>query len=188
MKNSPTTKAAGITSAAVQRATGKSWDEWFAALDKARAAEQKWNHTAIARHLYDKLKCSGWWSQMIANGYEQVRGLRVKHQMSDGFKINKSATIAAPVAKVYALWADPKARSGWLNASNLVIRKATPNKSLRITWADGKTHVEALFHRKAPSKCMVVVQHSKLANAKTAERMKAYWGGKLSRLKDRIES
>ena len=44
----------------------------------------KWPHKEIASFLHDQ-DCGDWWSQMVAVGYEQARGLRVKHQTADGF-------------------------------------------------------------------------------------------------------
>ena len=67
---------AGISSAAVAKATGYGWDYWLKVLDKAGAASLP--HRDIARMLYDKLGLrKSWWAQMIAVGYEQARGLRL---------------------------------------------------------------------------------------------------------------
>ena len=73
---------AGISADAVRAKTGKGWAEWFAVLDQAGAA--KWPHKEIASFLHEQ-ECGDWWSQMVAVGYEQARGLRVKHQTADGF-------------------------------------------------------------------------------------------------------
>jgi hypothetical protein len=67
---------------------------------------------------------------------------------------------------------------------DFVVRKATRNKSLRITWVDGQTSVEVLFYAKGKSKSQVVVQHSQLSDAKAAERMKGYWSEQLARLQE----
>jgi hypothetical protein len=67
-------KVAGISDAAVQAKTGKTWPEWLALLDRAGA--RKMNHQEIASYLHDELGCSGWWSQMVTVGYEQARGMR----------------------------------------------------------------------------------------------------------------
>ncbi len=67
---------------AVKAKTGKVWKEWFKILDAAGA--KKMTHTEIARHLYGKCKVPGWWSQMVANQYEQERGLRAARQDTNG--------------------------------------------------------------------------------------------------------
>jgi hypothetical protein len=50
------------------------------------------------------------------------------------------------------------------------------------------THVEALFYAKDTRKSQVSVQHSKLADADEAARMQAYWGERLEKLKELLES
>ncbi|MDO8749930.1 MAG: SRPBCC domain-containing protein [Dehalococcoidia bacterium] len=77
---------------------------------------------------------------------------------------------------------DCRDRRRWLLYDTFTIRKATHGKSIRITWGDGKTNVEVLFNSKGDSKCQVVVQHNKLADADQAEVMKSYWREALSRL------
>jgi hypothetical protein len=42
------------------------------------------------------------------------------------------------------------------------------------------------FYLKDPKKSQVVVQHSKLPDARTAKRMKAYWSNALDRLQDNV--
>src|SRR5919199_6695774 len=86
---------AGISSEAVRAKTGKGWAEWFAVLDKAGAA--KWPHKQIASFLHEQ-ECGDWWSQMVAVGYEQARGLRGKHQAGGGFPARARKTVAGPPA------------------------------------------------------------------------------------------
>ena len=74
----------------------------------------------------------------------------------------------------------------WL-PSNFRIRKATANKSLRLTWEDGQTSVTATFIPKSSGKCQVVAQHSKLPDAKAAAKMKKFWAEALDRLKEFLE-
>ena len=82
-------------------------------------------------------------------------------------------------------WEDSEV--AWLEEDDLAIRTATPNKSLRATWKDGKTSLEIAFVQKAANKSQVVVQHSKLPDAKTAAKMKTYWRTKLDRLRAALE-
>ena len=168
---------------AVYRTTGRSWQEWFAILDAAGAINMK--HKEIAQCLYQKLRVSAWWSQMITVTYEQERGLRDKHQKSDGYAISVSKVVPGPVDVLYNFWSDEKKRKRWLTEkqkASLTIRKSTLNKSMRIIWGDGKTHVEANFYDKGGFKSQITVQHSKLSNSAMAESMKAYWKKALHRL------
>lgn len=179
-------KAEGIGNEAVQKRTGKTWDEWFANLDRSGARKMK--HPEIAVMLHEKLGCSGWWSQMITVGYEQARGMREKHQKPEGYQISRSKTLAAPIAAAYKAWTDTRQRDRWLAETGFTVRKANINKSLRITWKDGKTSVEVFFCPKGPGNTQVVVQHSRLADARQAERAKAYWCKQLEKLQGFLET
>jgi Activator of Hsp90 ATPase homolog 1-like protein len=179
-------KTAGISDHAVQTKTGKTWAEWCAVLDKAGAA--KWPHKQIAAYLHEELGVSGWWSQMVTVGYEQARGLREKHQVSGGFQISRSKTLAASVSAAFKAWQDTKQRKRWLADPDFTIRKATADRNIRATWIDGRTNVEVYFDPKGKDKCQVVVQHNKLPDAKAGERMKKYWCEQLDALKDVLEN
>jgi uncharacterized protein YndB with AHSA1/START domain len=175
-------KAAGISSEAAMAKTGKSLDDWFALLDKAGAAD--WPHKDIAAHLHSEFGCPSWWRQMIAVGYEQARGLRVKNQGGSGdFTANASKTIAVPVEALYKSWTDPDRLTLWLpDSAQMTVRKATPNKSIRITWIDGRSSVDVFFWIKGESKSQVAVQHNKLETPEEVARWKTYWSEALSRL------
>jgi uncharacterized protein YndB with AHSA1/START domain len=175
-----------MSDAAVEARTGKTWAEWFKILDAGGA--RKLRHKEIAKYLYQQYKLSGWWSQMVTVTYEQARGLRQKHEKPGGFEISVCRTIDAPVARAFRAWEDVNQRRHWLKDAAFTIRRATPAKTLRITWVDGKTHVEANFSPKGDGKCQVVAQHSRLSDAKHAERMKKYWAVQLGRLKDVLEA
>ncbi len=117
----------------------------------------------------------------MANGYEQIRGMRDKHQMPEGYQISVSKTFLVPLERLYASWGDAQIRNGWLSES-ITVRKATENRSMRITWSESKTCLEVNFYPKGESKSQAVVQHSKLADSEQAERMKLYWKEALERL------
>lgn len=173
------TLIAGISTEAVRAKTGKGWAEWIAILDEAGAKEMA--HKDIAIYLSQKQGVPDWWSQMVTVGYEQARGLRGKHQKPEGYQISRSKTMAAPAAQLYAAWADKRKRARWLKDA-LTIRTATPDKSLRILWGDGQTSLDVSFYPKGEGKCQVVVQHSKIVNAKAAEKLKVYWAEALEAL------
>jgi uncharacterized protein YndB with AHSA1/START domain len=168
----------------VKAKTGRTWNEWFKILDADGA--KNLNHQEIVALLNKKHSVGPWWQQMVTVTYEQARGLREQHQKPEGYEISVSRTIEAPIRKAFKTWTDEKMRKAWL-PSNLTIRKATANKSLRINWEDGKTSVAASFIPKGAGKCQVVAQHSKLPDAKTAAKMKSFWADALDRLKTMIE-
>jgi hypothetical protein len=180
-----TDKIAGIGTDAVKAKTGKGWAEWLKILDKAGA--KKMNHAGIAHHLHEKLGVSGWWCQMVTVGYEQARGLRVAHQTTKGFEISKSITIAVPAKTLFEAFKNEKIRSRWLPEKGVVIRKATPFKSMRVNWPDGKTLLSINFYPKGVGKSQIVVQHLKLANAIEAKQKQSYWSKALDKLKNLME-
>jgi uncharacterized protein YndB with AHSA1/START domain len=184
----PPDKLNGISSAAVEKATGKTWTQWLRVLDKAGAGSMP--HKEIALYLAERHGVGDWWSQMVTVGYEQARGLRQKHQKPDGFEVSSSKTVNAPVADLFAAFQDPRRRVKWLSGATLEIRKATPAKSLRITWdpAGAASTISADFYVKGPGKSSVSLSHGKLASAAEARRMKAFWAARLAALKAVLES
>ncbi|MHC4180396.1 MAG: hypothetical protein ACYSWU_23075, partial [Planctomycetota bacterium] len=63
----------------------------------------------------------------------------------------------------------------------MMIRKKTPEKSMRVTWADG-TSVEIYFWSKGKSRSQVQIQHRRLTRKADAEAMKAFWTERLTAL------
>lgn len=186
MKKAAGKKGAGISDEAVQARTGKTWQQWFKILDAGGA--KKMSHSEIATYLYEKHEVPGWWAQMVTVGYEQARGMREKHQKPSGYEISTSKTVVVPLSELFRAWEDKQALGRWLKDSGFTVRKATANKSMRITWVDGKTSLDVNFYPKGNGKSLVAVQHGKLADARAAERMKAYWGEQLDRLKAALET
>ena len=180
-------RVARIGRDAVRARTGKTWSQWFRILDRAGAGNM--SHRDIARHLGRRVPGIGmWWHQMVTVGYEQARGLREKHQRRDGYGISGSRTVAAPGSALFKAWNDARARRQWLPGERLVIRKPTTGKSMRIAWSDGTTRVEVLLSPKGPGRCQVVVDHTRLKDAKAARRMKTYWRRRLDRLQEILEA
>lgn len=175
------TKGPRMSDEAVKAKTGKTWKEWFAILDKAGA--RTLTHQEIVKLLNTTHGVGRWWQQMVTVTYEQQRGLRDQHQKPKGYEISISRTIGVSLTKLYKIVATEKSRTQWLTEEGLVVRKATPNKSLRVTWKDGKTSLEIAFAAKGDQKSQIVVQHSKLPDAKAAAKMKTYWGKALDRLR-----
>lgn len=180
-----TSRTGGISDEAVRKATGKTWVQWLKLLDSAGC--KKLGHKEIVAVISERCpEIGGWWTQMVTVGYEQARGLRQKHEKPEGFEIGASKTINVRIGKAFEAWTNERTRAKWLDEP-IEIRKATKDKSVRITWSDGKTHVEVNFWDKGPAKCQVAVQHRKLKNAKDAEAKKNFWAARLVELKDVLE-
>jgi hypothetical protein len=173
-------KIAGMSDEAVKAKTGRNWKEWVELLDKVGAT--KMTHTAIATHLYDKHKVPGWWCQMVAVGYERIRGLRARGQGRDGkWEASKSKTFAVPIEELFEAWQSAKTRARWL-PEKLTVRRATPHKSMRISMPDG-SNVELYFLSKG-EKSIVGVQHTKLASKADADERKKFWAERLATLSE----
>jgi len=142
--------------------------------------------------------------------YEQERGLREKHQKSDGsYVICVSKVLPVSINTLYEFWSDGNRRNQWLTHENyntvtITISKTTMNKSMHIVWNEikkkittnnsrnnhnnknkYKTRVDVNFYDKGTSKSQVVIQHSKhskLTNLNEVEKMRSYWKKAVERL------
>jgi hypothetical protein len=160
--------------------TGKPWAEWFKILDKAGA--KKWQHKEIFEYLYEKHKAPGWWSQMVAVGYEHERGIRQKFQdCNGGFAANASRTMNAAPKDAFRAWADEKLRQRWLPGAKIEITTATPRKSLRAKW-NADTRLSVYFYKVGTAKTRVVTDHMKLSSSTDVLKMKSYWTDALERM------
>ncbi|MBM4183026.1 MAG: hypothetical protein FJ207_02240 [Gemmatimonadetes bacterium] len=178
-------KLAGMSDQKVEKATGKTWTAWAAALDGVGAAA--WEHRAIADHLREVHGVPDWWTQMVTVGYERLRGLRDVGQRRGGsYEVNKSKTLAVPVADVFDAFADTRRRKKWLPDLALRVTTATKPKSIRMR-LDDDSRLEAYFMAKGPARASVSVQHRKLVDRETAERTRTFWTERLEVLKGLLE-
>ncbi|RPI30058.1 MAG: DUF4287 domain-containing protein [Chloroflexota bacterium] len=164
----------------VKAKTGKDWQTWFEILDAAGAKQM--SHKEIVAFLVREYQVGSWWQQMLTVTYEQARGLRQKHEVTDGYQISRSKTIPAGVERVYAACFDDSQRLSWLADPGVTIRNSTAGKVVRFDWVDGHSRVDISFLKKGPEKTQVTIQHNRLADAQQAEEMKTYWAEALSRL------
>ena len=169
---------AGLSDASVMKQTGRTWAEWLRILDATGAAEK--SHRDIAAHI-SSLGTPSWWSQMVAVGYERIRGLRDRGQQRDGgYNASRSRTFNVSVEQLFKAFADARARKRWLDVK-VTVRSATQPKRMRVTWPDG-TNVVIGFIAKTSSKSVVAVAHERLPTKSAAEAMKKAWGEHFDRL------
>lgn len=189
-------KLGGISSAAVERATGCTWEKWIKALDHAGCASM--THARIAEIAHTKFGAGDWWSQMVTVGYEQAKGVRKPNQKADGFSASVSRTIAAPASQLTDAFADDVLRAKWLARAPLEIRTVRKGKSVRGRWpapragragfnpkglgAGGSSIIAVWITPKGSSKAVVQIQHDRLGAEADVARAKKFWGGALDRL------
>jgi hypothetical protein len=171
---------AGISDVVIKAKTGCTWERWVRALDHVEA--NTWPHREIARYIHEKYRTPSWWTQTVTVGYERIKGLRTIGQSRDGgFNANKSRTYGVPLPRLYRAFRDKRARAEWLPEIDLVVRTATRDKYLRITWPDG-TSVDAGFLRKGPGKSQVAIAHRDFPDKAAAQRGKQFWAERLDAL------
>ena len=170
----------GVSDAAVQRATGKSWDEWFALLDAWQGTTH--SHTEIARHVHEAYGIDGWWAQSVTVGYERARGMRALHERPDGFSMNASKTFAVPVERLFAAFVEQEERERWLEAVELRARTSQPHKSARFDVLPGETRLAVTFIAKGPAKAVAQLQQDRLTSAEGVTHWKALWKEQLAHL------
>lgn len=173
-------KLAGFSDQSVKKATGCTWERWVKALDSVHGEEM--SHRELADYIHEKFHTSDWWTQMVAVGYERIRGLRAQGQRRNGeWEVSKSKTITVPAKKLFAAFKTPRGRAKWLAGAKLTVRTALPEKSIRVRWEDG-TPVDILFTRRGDSKSQVAIQHRRLPTKADADRMRAFWTERLEAL------
>lgn len=118
---------------AMQRATGRTHEQWRAVLSEAGA--MAWSHPEIARHLVEVHGLDGWWAQGVTVDFEQACKGRLPGQRADGtFSTQKTATIPGEPLDALALVATlVTARHGEPHGQNL--GASMPNVRWRL--ADG---------------------------------------------------
>lgn len=170
----------GVSDAAVQRSTGKVWDEWFAILDAWNGTAK--THTEIARYLHEAYGVDGWWAQNVTVGYERARGMRALHERPDGFSANASKTFPVPVERLFAAIVADEERSRWMSDIALRRRTSQPNKSARFDILPGDLRLSAYFTDKGADKSSVQLQQERLPDAAAVEQWKTVWKAQLAHL------
>lgn len=178
-------KLAGMSDAAVRRATGKRWPEWADYLDGHHA--YTWEHKAIAAHIDESFDCGGWWAQTVTVGYERFRGLRdFGQRRGGGYDVNKSRTVRVSVSRLWAAFELPDERTAWMGDTAVDFHRQTPTKSMRGSLPDG-TKVDVYFTEKAPDKSSVSIQHRGLPDRAAADASRDAWGEHLDRLVEHLD-
>jgi hypothetical protein len=168
---------------AVKSRTGKDWDSWFRLLDETGATNL--DHRAIAKLLQEEHGVPGWWSQMVTVEYERARGRRVRYQVSDGYSVSVSKTIATPLSKLYAATASAAKRKAWFPKGKFTPSSQTKDKYFRGNWNESG-RLEIGFYAKGRGKSQIALAVSKLAKKVDVERERKAWKVALVRLQEML--
>jgi hypothetical protein len=170
----------GMSDEAIQRATGKTWDELFLRLDEWGATQR--THPEIAVFAEQEFAINGWWAQNVTVGYERARGMRKVNERVDGFSVNASRTFNVPVERLYAALAEDDQRSRWLEPELIRVRTTTANKAWRCEIVSDASRVEFRLTAKTPEKTSVAMEHSRLSSEEDVSTWRAFWKDHLDRL------
>jgi hypothetical protein len=172
-----------MTDAGIKSRTGKGWDQWFAALDKAGAA--KLDHKGITAILTTRMKVGPWWSQMIAVSYERARGIRAMNQKCDGeFSVSVSKTLPVDLSTLYEAVADDKLRAKWFPKGAFKVSSQTKDKYFRGAWGKDGARLEIGFYAKGEGKAQIALQANKLSGGDAVEGERAKWKKAMEKLAD----
>jgi hypothetical protein len=168
-----------MSDASVKAKTGRDWPSWFGALDKAGAA--KLNHTQIAQHIADEYGIPGWWCQQVTVEYERARGLRERHQTTDGYSVGISKTVATSLAKLYEATANSAKRKKWFPKGKFELSSQTKDKYFRGSWNDS-ARIEIGFYAKGENKAQIAIQVNRLAKKAEVESQRELWKAAVAKL------
>ncbi len=173
---------------AIERATGRDWDEWCDLIDAWPGNDR--GHGAIAAHIAEVYGIEGWWGQGVTVGYERITGRRVVNQMSDGtFSAGKSRTCAVDIETLRSMIVDPDERAVLFPGLETTLRSKPTSKALRVGIAvDGEPVGSALFSftPKADGRAVINVSHDALPDTAAVERWKPYWADWLTAIDDAL--
>jgi hypothetical protein len=174
-----------VSDEVIRRRTGRGWEEWLDLLDEWGAVERP--HREIARWLAAEHGIDGWSAQSVTVSYERARELRAVGERPDGFSVTAQKTVAVPVDRLFEAFVDESLRTRWLPDGELRERTAAKPKSARFDWGDGETRVIVGFTARDEAKSVVALEHARLPDAESAERMRAFWRERVSALKETLE-
>ncbi len=164
-----------MSDTAITAKTGKGWEAWFAALDKAGAA--KLDHKAIALLLTGKMGLGDWHGQMVSVSYERARGIRAANQKCDGeFSVSVTRVFDAPLSRLFMT----ATKGGWFPRGKFEETSRTRDKYWRGKW-NGAGRLSIGFYAKG-QKAQIAIDSGKLADAAIVEKERAAWKKALFKL------
>jgi hypothetical protein len=175
---------------AVERATGRSWDEWLEYMSGIGADGLSHHEIAAAliQELDGKVDNLGWWAQATAVAYEQYVGRRVPGQRPDGtFQTSVSRSTSLDMAALMQAWtAFAATDEGILNL--IAGDPRVSGTANRITWRAKARDGAAIVVISEPKKdgtASLVAQHNGAATLERNLEVKEIWAATLDRFASR---
>ena len=186
-------------------ATGRTLTEWHEQIDGRGGVEL--SRREIGDWLVGQLRIDPWWSATITHEYELARGAVEEDGKPKGYTICATKSVKADAAACYGAFASAAALDGWFgprhdarieegghwrnaDGNQATVRKATPGKTIRLTWEDAgltmPTPVEIKFVL-GGGKTTVMVTIERLQTRAEADGYRRAWGEALERLKQTVE-
>ncbi len=167
--------------AAVIRATGRAWSDWYAILDGRGARSLR--HASIARLLREEYGVPAWWSQSVTVEYEKHIGRRETGQRESGeFTASASRTVAGTPDEVFERWLALAHDGDGEIALDGVLLEEEPGISRTEKWrywrarlADGSKATVSVTAKRGGEASVVGVEHGGLRGRAEADRWKAFW-------------
>lgn len=193
----------GTSAEAVAAATGRTWAEWFRALDDAGAKGM--DHKGIVAWLRrDGGLAHAWWQQHVTVEYEKARGKRaaVGETADAGFQVGAQRTFPFSAERAWALLTTRPGRDLWLGTvDHLPLEKGTRFETaegtsgeirvvrfgtrIRLMWRprewDGASTLQVHVTSKG-ERCAIAFHHERLQDAGTRAEMRDRWRGVLDAL------
>lgn len=136
--------------------------------------------------LSSRHRMPAWWSQMVAVEYERARGLRERHQGSDGFSVAISRTLSTRLPHLYEVTSRAGERRKWFPQGEFELSSHTRDKYLRGRWKQG-TRVDIGFYARGAARSQIAVQVSRLPKKADVEPTRARWKAALTKLQHLLD-
>lgn len=168
---------------AIQKNTGRGWDEWVALIDAGPGREA--GHTAIAAWTRDEHGVGAWWAQSVTVGYERITGIRLPGEMPDGtFTVSRTRVLDLDAADFRAALLDGERRAELVPDVTTTLRSKATAKSLRFdaTRAGDAVGIVAFALDPVKDRTRLTVTHEKLPTPDDGEQWKQTWADWLASL------
>lgn len=196
-----------VSSASVEKATGRTWDEWIEILDKRGATML--THKEIVAFLTKRYRLNKWWQQQVSTGYEIHIGRKLPGRNAKGL-YSMTATKTFPINQkaMWELLTSPEGTRLWLKPmSEMVYLPKSPYEveggifgevrtlkapmRMRLTWQDSdweKPTVLQIYVIPRPGeKCLLALQQDGLTTAQLKEQMRGHWHDAMNALLAHIQ-